>query len=186
MSDHARAKERYKVHRRHTRELLEEELLHALRFRVDVSAVDDDILRRVEREWYPHRSRVVRWDWEGEILSPLQRRGPRGLALALIVRGQVCGLMAARVSPSKTWLSLTHLEGAPEQHPLKGHILPIAARAMYIYRAVIAPEDQDDSIGIRILRPLKEAIPYYQQWGYTDFTMTKRLQAIVLERPRGE
>lgn len=185
MSDHSRAKERYKVHRRHTRELLEEELLHTFRYRVDVSAVDDDILRRVEREWYPHRSRLVRWDWESEILTPLQRRGPRGLALAIIVRGQLCGLMAARVSPSKAWLSLTHLEGAPEQHPLKGSILPIAARALYIYRAAIAPEEGAENIGIRILRPLKEAIPFYQRAGYTDLTMTKRLQAIVLERPHG-
>ena len=57
---------------------------------------------------------------------------------------------------------------------------------MYIYRAVIAPKIRDDSIGIRILGPLKEAIPYYQRWGYTDFINDKGLQAIVLERPRGE
>jgi hypothetical protein len=186
MSDHSRAKERYKVHRRHTRELLEEELLHTLRFRVDISAVDDDILRRVEREWYPHRSRIVKWDWESEILSSLHSRGPRGLALAIIVRGQLCGLMAARVSPSKKWLSLTYLEGAPEQHELKGSILPIAVRALYIYRAAIAPEDDAESIGIRILRPLEKAILCYQRAGYTNLTLTKRLQAIVLEYPSGE
>lgn len=187
MTDHTRAKERYRKHRLHTRELLEEAAFHEFRYRVDVGCIDEDILRRAQRDWYGHPLRKCHWEWDEAIMGPLRRSGSRWLDLALLVRGQLCGLVAARLSPNKTWLSLTHIEASPDpEHPLKGAILPLAIQALYLYRGVIHPMGEAKKTGIRILHPLEEALPCYRSNGYTLQPGSKWLRAIVLEAPEGD
>lgn len=187
MNTYTSAKERYRKYRNLTRELLEEAAFHEFRFRVDVVSIDDDILRKVQRDWYGHSGRKCQWDWEEGIIGQLHRSGSRWLDLAILVKGQLCGLVAARLSPSKSWLSLTHIEACPDSgHPLKGAILPLAIRALYIYRGVIRPTGEAEKTGIRILNPLEEALPCYRSHGYTLQPGSKRLRAIVLEAPKGD
>ena len=94
--------------------------------------------------------------------------------------------MAARLSHHRVWLSLTHVEGAPGEHPLKGQVLPLSVRALFVYRGVIAEHGCAEKIGVRVLHPLEEAIPYYQSRGYTLSSDTKWLRAIVIAEPSGE
>lgn len=173
--------ERYRKLRAHSRELLEEEAFHALRMRVDVAAIDDDILRRVKRDWAAHPERLVAWDWERGIIGPLRRKNARFFDLALLVRGQLCGLAAVRMSNHKRWLSLTHVEGAPGEHPLKGKVLPLVINAMYIYRGAVCRQGEEHGLGIRVLNPLDEALPCYQNQGYSLSVDSKRLRSIEIE-----
>jgi hypothetical protein len=183
---YAGAKERYKRGRSQTRELIEEEALTAYRFRVDVSAIDDDILRRFHRDWVGQPGRHVDWNWEQDIVPQLVSYGPRTFSAAFLVKGQLCALMAARLSPAKQWLSLTHLEGAPTDHPLRGKVIPLAIRAMFVFRAVISEKDQAEKTGLRILRPLEDALDCYRGAGFATVAKAKKDSAIVVEQPRAE
>jgi hypothetical protein len=183
MSDYLSAVQRYKTYRRLSKELLEEEAFHKFRSRVDVVSIDEDILRRVSRDWYQSPKRKVHWDWDAGIMQPLRRTSARPFSFAMLVKGQICGLAAARVSHRKRWLSLTHLEGAPEEHPLKGMVLPLAVDALYIYRGVICVDKDPQSMGIRVLNPLDDALTCYNANGYTLSTNTKRMRSIVIEQP---
>lgn len=177
-------KERYRKNRLHARELLEEELLHVYRRRIKVVAIDEDVLREARREWYSAPGRRVPWDWESGVIDPGRRSSARHFDFALIDQGALCLLAAARVSHKKRWLSLTHVEGAPWEHPLKGGVLPIVERALYIYRAVICADEKDvKSTGIRILNPLPGALECYRRHGYTHIHGGKRLLAIDLDPP---
>ena len=186
LSDYDRACQRYKEHRKHTRALLEEAAFHHFRMRVDVSSVDEDILRRAQRDWYGQETRRVAWDWEAGIMQPHNAAGVRGLDFAILVRGQLCGLMAARLSPAKKWLSLTHVEGSPVENPLKGMILALSMQGMIIFRSQFRNEGEHKKTGIRVINPLECVVPYYASQGYTDFRNTKWLRQIVIEWPAGE
>jgi len=180
------AADRYREHRRHTRVLLEEKALQAWRLRVDVVEIDDDILRRIERDWCAVPSRSVDWDWHLHIMEPLRRSGPRRLDLAFLVRGELCGLAVARVSRRKRWISLTHVEGSPcDDHPLKGRVLPLAELGLYIFRSQICDKDRHLSTGIRALNPLDDVVPYYCWDGHREHCYTKRLNQIVIQWPYG-
>ena len=181
MSNYRTAFARYRVHRKHTRELLEEEAFHVFKLRVNVVTIDEDILRRVRQEWAGHLERKVDWDWEKGIVDRMWRKNARGLDLGFVVEGQLCGLAAARMSDAKRWLSLTHIEGAPMEHPLKGRVLPLVINGLYIYRALANTEETLKSTGIRVLNPLDEALPCYEKQGYTLSTSSKRLRSIVIE-----
>jgi len=162
---------------------LEEELLVSFRLRVDVSAIDDDVLRKVRTDWGNHPERMTNWDWDTGICAPFRNAGPRGLDFALMVHGSVCGLAVARLSPRKRWISLTHIEGAPAQHELKGHVLAIVIRAMHIYRAVISANFEAEKIGVRILNPLSDAVEWYQRQGLQLTHQSKWLCAIEVTPP---
>lgn len=185
MNNYTAAKERYRKHRRLTRELLEEAALHEFRSRVDVVSIDEDILRKAQRDWYGSENRKCAWDWEEAIMRPLWRSGSRWLDLAILVKGQLCGLVAARLSPGKQWLSLTHVEGCPDPHPLKGAIVPLAVMGLYQYRAVIHVTGEAETTGIRVLNPLPEALPCYRSHGYTFEPNSKWLRSIVVAAPKG-
>lgn len=176
---------RYAQHRYSARELLEAEALATFYKRVDVVAIDEDILRRVKRDWETHPDRRVQWDWERGIMEPLFRSGARWFHFALLVQGHLCALAAIRLSSKKRWLSLTYLEGAPEDHPLKGKVLPLAINALYIYRAVICDKQDLKSVGIRVLSPLDGALSCYKASGYSLSTDTKWLRSITIEEPIG-
>lgn len=177
-------KERYRKHRLQARELLEEELLHVFRRRIKVVAIDDDVLREARREWYDKPGRRVSWDWDAAVVGPGRRSSVRYFDFALVDQGALCVLVAARVSHKKMWLSLTHVEGAPWEHPLKGRVIPTVVRALYIYRAVICTDEiAVQSTGIRILRPLPDAVQCYAKHGFTRSHMTKWHHAIDLEAP---
>lgn len=182
---HRDAAARYKLHRKLVRELLEEQLLSEYRFRIDVGTINDDILRMARRDWYGHERRRVRWDWEHEILAPHDRRGPRGIELSLLVDGKLCALAVARLSRHKHWLSLTHLEGAPWQHPLKGKVLPIIVSALVMYGVQISRDDEEQP-GIRLLNPTSDAMVRYRLAGYNLTTSQKRLRAMVIQSRTGE
>jgi len=184
MSNYLRAKERYKKCRGLTRELIEEELLHELGIRVDVIGIDDDVLRKVRRQWYENPARQVGWDWETQILQPLLSYGPRTFYAAYLVKGTLCALAAARLSPGKRWISLTHVEGAKNDHPLKGKVLPIVIRSLYVFRGVIHTGGPEMP-GIRVLRPLPDALDCYDACGYPPATMAKKDSVIVIEPPTG-
>lgn len=185
MSQRVQAAERYRRYRDHTRELMEEELLHALRRRVDVLSIGNDVLRKVRRDWYAASLRRVSWDWEQDIMKPLWSYGERTYNAAFEVNGQLCGLMTARVSPAKRWISLTHLEGSPApDHPLKGLIVPLAIRSLLVFRGVICCNGNAKSTGVRILRPLEDAIKCYADAGFRDYTKQKREASIVVAYPQ--
>ena len=175
---------RYRRHRKHARALLEEDLLAGYRRRIDVLPIDDHVLALASRDWYSHPARRVNWDWKTAILSSHHRRGPRGIDLAFIDKGQLCGLAVARVSRRKTWLSLTHIEGAPTLHPLKGEVLPIVIQALEIYSTLIAA-DGERLVGIRVLNPTEDAMVRYQQAGYPLSLKTKKLRAMVIHPRTG-
>lgn len=174
---------RYRRHRLHTRELLEEAALPQLLVRINFVSIDEDILRRVDQEW---RDRRVDWKWGTEIMPSYWSDGVKGLDLAMLCKGKLCGMMTARLSRGKTWLSLTHMESAPGENPLKGFVLPLAVQGMYIYRTQIRDEGAEKSTGIRVINPLEEVLPYYRRKGFNDERVTKRLNQIVIERPAGE
>ena len=182
MSKHQLAKERYREYRTHARALIEEELFHALRLRVDVVHIDEDVLRKAARQWYENPARLVGWDWESQILAPLVTYGPRTFYAAYIVKGDLCALAAARLSPGKKWLSLTHVEGAPNDNPIKGKVLPIVLRSLAIFRAV-AVTNTDEIPGIRVLRPTADALPCYYAHGYPQATVSKKDSMIIIEPP---
>jgi hypothetical protein len=173
---------RYRQFRDHTRELLEESLLAETRRRVQAVSIDADVFRRVRQDWVAHPDRKVRWDWQSSIVEPLHRKNAMYLDFALLADGQLCALAAARMSDKKRWLSLTHIEGAPGQHPLKSRVLAVVVEALYIYRAVVCDRGDEKAIGIRILNPLEEALPYYAKQGHTLFRFSKKLAGFVLEK----
>lgn len=184
MSDYRRAAERYRAYNRQARELIEEEAFHSFHLRVDVVSIDEDILRKAKRDWYPSPNRHVSWDWEAEIIEPLFGYGVRTFSAAYVYKGQLCALVAARVSPAKQWISLTYIEGCPDQHPLKGGVIALGMRSLYVYRGVISVNHPPECVGIRVLRPTPDALHCYQESGYTEFQSRKRDSALVFEQPR--
>jgi hypothetical protein len=154
--------------------------------RVDIISIDDDILRKAERDWYGQPNRKVSWDWSTGIMGPLWRYGAARLDLAFVVKGQLCGMAVARVSRRKRWISLTHVEGASVDNPLKGAVMPLTFLGLYIFRSQICHEKPPSFTGIRALNPLEEVVPYYGQTGYPDHRYSKRLNQVVMTWPSGD
>jgi hypothetical protein len=178
-----RATQRYREYRLHTRELIEEAAFRDLRMRVDVTSIDEDILRRAERDWYGHPDRKVGWDWTTGIMEPLWGCGAARLDLAFLVKGQLCGMAVARVSRQKRWISLTHVEASAADNPLKGSVLTLVVYGLYVFRSQICHKNPPHCTGIRALNPLEAVVPYYGQVGYPDHHRSKRLNQVVMEWP---
>lgn len=180
------AQAKYKSQRNLARELLEEQILADDLLKVDVVAIDDDILRKARNAWYDDPLRRVDWDWEQYIMPRHHRNSVRGIDFALLYQGRLCALAVARLSRRKRWLSLTYMEGAPDQHPLKGNVLAYVLTGLSIYKALIVPEDQPGSIGIRVLKPSEGAMQRYTAAGYNLSTTKKWLRSIVIEERNGD
>lgn len=175
---------RYSNIRADVRWLVSDAVLQEWRMRVEVRAITEDVLRD-SRTWALDE-RHVNWDW-GHIKRKLDTYGPRTLDLAFYAgypeRPQLCGIAAVQVSPHMRWVSLTHLEGAPHKHPLKGLILPLAVLGMSLFRAQVSTEDKARRMGRRILNPLPDALDCYSRNGYTDLVQEKKLSYIVIQPP---
>lgn len=80
-------------------------------------------------------------------------------------------MAVARLSDSKEWLSFTYLEACPDPaHPLKGDVMPLAIMAGGIFAnlvkrhaGVVSPPT------IRLMNPLREAMDWYADNGYSSF-----------------
>lgn len=159
---------KYNRLRRLTHDLLEEEALRAFRIKILVRNIDDDALAVVDGHWSVIGRKEL-FAWRDRILPVLLKSHPRALRLALWSEGRLCGLAVARLSDSKAWISLTHIEGSPDSsHPLKGLVAPIALVGADIYRSLV---ENEDSLGrrtcVRIMNPLAESIDWYAKCGYS-------------------
>lgn len=118
------------------------------------------------RTWNtPHPSGAGGWNWEALIRRA--RRRPSALHLALWCGGELCGLAVGRASRRAfsgmhETVSLHFLEGSPDpQHPLRGHVAPLAIAASAAYGQVLGASR------LRLRDPLPGALPLYRDLGFT-------------------
>lgn len=155
--------------RRLTRSQLEEEIQRAFfGLKVSVEPIGPRALQYVDDVWTPAGRRVA-FDWR-RIMRTLEKSHPRRLDLAFWHKGELCGLATARLSDNKLWLSVTHLEGAPNAHILKRRVAPVALIGADIYAVLIREEDSAKRLpSLRLLNPLAKSIPVYAKCGYDSF-----------------
>lgn len=160
---------KYRRLRRHTHELLEEEVLRAFRQKIRVTSLNSDALSAVKSVWMQQARRVA-FNWEGRICPTLVKSHPRRLELALWVESELCGLAVARLSDAREWVSLTHIEGAPNpSHPLRGKVVPIALIGADIFGTLVQAEaEMAETPKVRILNPLRESMDWYERCGYSQ------------------
>lgn len=161
--------QKYKKLRRNAHDLLEEEILRSFRLKVSVTSVDEDVEKAISSQWEPFGRRCG-FPWAERIMPVLRKSHPRALQLALWCDHHLCGVAVARLSDSKNWLSITHIEGSPvADHPLKKRVVPIVIAGADMYATLV---QQHDDRGLRpelrIMNPLPEAVDWYGQLGYSE------------------
>ncbi|WP_157270586.1 hypothetical protein [Azohydromonas aeria] len=176
--------ERYSQYRAVTRRFVEQQALQDYGVDVKVTAVTPVVLQQFRDDWRNYPGRLVDWDWDKAIIKPLEARGPRTYSCAFTVEDKLCGLVAARVSRGKKWLSLTHVEGHPDpSHPLKKHVVPMAIMSLYAFRFAMCSDIPPTAVGIRVLRPLPDALQSYKNAGYSHFVEGRWDSAIIVAAP---
>jgi hypothetical protein len=151
-----------------TREVLEEEIQRAWHLKIAARPIDEAALAAVDTHW---QQRHVHFDWHHRILPTLWESHPRRLDIALWCNGELCGLMVARLSDAREWVSITHIEGSPMPiHPLKRLVVPSFLLAADIFASLIAEESTTKTKPrVRVMNPLKPVIAWYQSCGYIQF-----------------
>lgn len=160
--------ERYEEHRRHTYDLLEEHALRALKVRVQTTPITKNALDIVSHQWAGKR--LASWDWEDDVLRVLRRSHPRRLEMAFWVGHELCGLVAARMSDAKEWVSITHMEGSPlPDHQLSRKVAALSIKGADIF-SVMAHDEKSSSprARVRIMNPLENAMACYAHNGYSE------------------
>ena len=100
------------------------------------------------------------WDWAAELNS--LANDPRRFSLAIWHENVLCGLVAGKVSRSGKHVSVTLVEGNPdEKHPLKGAILKIAM----LFGVALCEEHGANEL--RFVEPLTEVVPLYEGYGFS-------------------
>ncbi|MBU0914658.1 MAG: hypothetical protein KKF22_19180 [Gammaproteobacteria bacterium] len=105
--------------------------------------------------------RQIGWDWH-EVRSRYRRNHPASIELAIWFDESLCGLMIGKASRGKLVVKINYLQGLPIDHPLKGVILPIAARCAEHFAAAI------EAKWVAIQDPMEEPglLDYYRDLGF--------------------
>ena len=167
--------------RRLVRTQLEEEIQRAYHgLKISAEPITERALQHVDATWAPAGRREP-FDWR-RIDRVGMKSHPRRLDLALWDGQQLCGLMMSRLSDRKEWLSITHLEGAPVAHSLKGQLAPVAVVAADIYAALIHEEDElGRQPDVRILNPLPQSMAVYERCGYSKLHVANGYRFAVFQ-----
>ncbi|HEJ7026218.1 TPA: hypothetical protein SMF53_002527 [Serratia marcescens] len=104
----------------------------------------------------PEKRQFIDFNWSQERCNQTKR-----IDVSIRCRDFLCGLMLGRRSKKRLCITLRYLEGNPDDHPLKGFVMPIA---------LIISESFADAYNIsqvNISRPEKGLINRYQSFGYS-------------------
>ncbi|WP_157212501.1 hypothetical protein [Herbaspirillum sp. CF444] len=168
---------KYAAIRATTQTYVEEEWLAEQRERIVVTALNSDAQSHFDRYWRNHPQRLVSFDWFGSIKKTLDNSHPRRLEFAFWKNKILCGLVVGRISKGGQWLSVTHIEGYPDaSHPLKGKIIALALFAADVYSVATKSEARGFQPRVRLLDPVPQVIAAYQNLGYSDVVVTKKLR----------
>lgn len=148
------------------RQVLETQAMDALGLDVQAMPINEESLRTMRYRWGANRRVDFNWD---TLLRTLRKSHPCGLELALWSEFQLCSLSIARLSDRKGWLSITHIEACPApDHPLKRKVVPLVIACAKIYATLIQASDPEGRLPVvRIMKPSKGAIPWYEQQGFS-------------------
>jgi hypothetical protein len=103
--------------------------------------------------------RQIGWNWR-EARDRYRRDHMARIELAIWYDDELCGLMLGKASEGKLVVKINYVEGAPEEHPLKGYIVPIAARCAELFAVAI----EANWVGIQ--DPFEGVRDYYQELGF--------------------
>lgn len=103
--------------------------------------------------------RRYKWDWGA--IRKKRSHAPARFELAVSVQGLLCGLIIGKPSRGRRHLSISYLEGAPNEHPLKSKLLGILLDGAMEYGFATG-------CGKLVLwDPVAKLIPIYEQAGFT-------------------
>ncbi|MEB7587900.1 hypothetical protein NGC36_21780 [Serratia rubidaea] len=116
-----------------------------------------DDSEEANRNWrLPEKRQYIDFNWNQE-----RRKQTKRIDVSIRCQDFLCGLMLGRRSKNRLCITLRYLEGNPNDHPLKGFVMPIA---------LIISESFADAYGIKqinISRPDKNLINRYESYGYS-------------------
>lgn len=116
--------------------------------------INDKAMSRIQDYWIATKLRKVNWDWS----KPLYRNF-KSFSLAIWSDDQLCGLAAGRARAQKS-ASIQLMEGAPDNHPVKGEVMAIALMCLERYASHIG------AMEMRLMQAVPTLIPTYQELGF--------------------
>lgn len=121
---------------------------------VTLGPIDVSACSAFDAHWRAHPDRLVNWDWT----APNHRR-PKGLNVAVWHGNNLCGLASGRLTASRA-VRVDYIEGYPEQHALKGIIIPAVLTCAEAYRIVIGARE------LKLYDVHPPLIPVYGKFGF--------------------
>jgi len=158
-----KAEEAYSAVRREAMLMLQPELQQTLKLNIYLTNITPDALE-IAVDWDYIYSCLEKthhkpaWDWVKELKK--FRRRPRRVELAIWCEQQLCGLALGRISDRCIVATIHLIEANPDDHPLKGKIIPVATR----YLEVLATSLKAREISIE--QPIPDLIEYYKSIGF--------------------
>lgn len=119
--------------------------------------------------------RRVDWDWEYQQRCWRKKR-PSYWEMAIWHKQILCGLVMGGPSRRRSRLYIEGIEGSPEQHPLKTHIIRIALIGSERYAATIGCKE------VWLIEPAEGLLDLYVQFGYTVRPPNKFLAKVFRQK----
>lgn len=156
---HIDAEKRYELYRQESRLQAQSVLPVKFKNTVKLSAIDQKALTQ-SKLWEESDFREVDWNWKlGHNIY--KKRYPKRFELAIWYQNILCGLSLGRPSYTGSRLRLDFAERAPENCPIKGHVMQLTLLGAESYALSIGADE------IRIMHPLNERlVNYYNRLGY--------------------
>jgi len=128
----------------------------------DFDFIDENALDFWERNWIPNRrSDRGNFPWQ-TINAKYRRKTAKYFNLSIWSDEMLCGLAIGKPSRKNRCCNLYYIEGAPMNHPLKRHIIPLCLDVFEKYAFIISNGD----ITVRLMDPVSDLIPFYEKLGY--------------------
>ena len=121
---------------------------------IEIRPICPEALKQFRSDWKGHSERIPNWDWADPDL-----RGGKTFNVGIWHKGMLCGLASGKVTDSKA-VRIDWIEGHPENHPLKGDIIPIVLTCADAYRIEIGSKE------LRLYRVIPPLIPLYEEFGF--------------------
>ena len=141
---------------------------------LQIKAITPHALEAFTSDWN-HALRLVDWDWEDQ-QRRWRRRRPSYWEMAIWHKQTLCGLVIGGPSRRRSRLYVEGIEGNPEPHPLKTHIVRVALLGSERYAEAIGCKE------VWIVDPAEGLLDLYKNFGYAIRLPNKFLAKVLRQK----
>lgn len=136
---------------------------------IKITRIESETIKQWNTGWKPINPRKKPdggWDWallrEQYYFKKCRYAPQRRIDIAIWEREtqQLCGLALGEVEKNRSFLTIDYVEGAPTNHPLKGHVLDLVLTIVKRYAIVLNIHE------LRLNDPVDGLIRHYESLGF--------------------